>query len=87
MTQGRADVWRSLGAPDDQQGSANEPRTREEYGVVWNEKWLYRGDDGRSVERVALFLRSDLVGVFDVGGGRDGDGEAADAVVRASPEN
>ena len=32
--------------PRDQVGSVNDPRTREEYGVRWNEKWIYRGADG-----------------------------------------
>jgi hypothetical protein len=59
-------VWKEFGAPTDQQGSVNEPRTREEHGVVWNEKWIYRGKAGQSVERVALFNRYDLVGVFRI---------------------
>ena len=57
-------MWKRLGAPVDQIGSVNEPRTREEYGVRWNEKWIYHGADGRSVVRVVLWNRYDLVGVF-----------------------
>ena len=64
MSFDRATVWKRLGAPVDQIGSVNEPRTREEYGVRWNEKWIYRGTDGRSVIRIVLWNRYDLVGVF-----------------------
>jgi hypothetical protein len=60
----RGKVWKQLGAPDDQQGSVNDPRTREEHGVRWNEKWIYLGEDGESIERVVLWNRYDLVGVF-----------------------
>jgi len=65
-TADRGSVWRRLGAPTDQEGSVNDPRTREEFGAVWNEKWIYRGDDGVSVERVVLWNRYDLVGIFQV---------------------
>ena len=48
----RREVWRRLGAPTDQEGSVNDPRTREEYGVRWNEKWIYRsGSQTASVRR------------------------------------
>ena len=60
----RARVWKLLGEPTDQEGSVNEPRTREEHGVRWNEKWIYRGEDGRTIERVVLWNRYDLVGAF-----------------------
>jgi hypothetical protein len=52
----------------------NDPRTREEHGVTWNEKWIYRGEDGRSVARVVLWNRYDLVGVFRIRS--DGSAEA-----------
>jgi len=58
-------VWRLLGAPTDQEGSVNEPRTKHEFGISWNEKWIYRGEDGQS-SRVVLWNRYDLVGVFRV---------------------
>ena len=64
MSADRGEVWKQLGAPHEQQGSVNEPRTVEEFGVRWNEKWIYRGEDGKSVERVVLWNRYDLVGVF-----------------------
>jgi hypothetical protein len=60
----RGQVWKLLGAPTDQQGSVNDPRTVEEYGTTWNEKWIYRGEDGESIARVVLWNRYDLVGVF-----------------------
>jgi hypothetical protein len=63
---GRGQVWKRLGAPADQLGSVNDPRSQSEFGVTWNEKWIYRGEDGQSVERVVLWNRYDLVGVFRV---------------------
>lgn len=62
----RGAVWKLLGAPTDQEGSVNDPRTQLEHGVRWNEKWIYRGEHGRSVERVVLWNRYDLAGVFRV---------------------
>ena len=61
----RAEVWRFLGAPDEQVGSVNEPRVAQEHGFAWNEKWLHRAAAGRS-ERVVLWNRYDLVGIFEV---------------------
>jgi hypothetical protein len=66
MSADRGAVWRMLGAPTDQVGSVNDPRAGCEHGVVWNEKWIYRGPDGRSVARVVLWNRYDLVGVFRI---------------------
>jgi hypothetical protein len=60
----RKDVWKKLGEPTDQIGSVNDPRTHAEHGVRWNEKWVYR--DGKSVVRVVLWNRYDLLGVFAV---------------------
>jgi hypothetical protein len=68
----RREVWKRIGPPTDQIGSVNDPRTRDEYGVRWNEKWIYR--NGREVERVVLWHRYDLVGVFRVR--PDGSAEA-----------
>jgi hypothetical protein len=62
----RGQVWKRLGAPTDQVGSVNDPRTFEDYGARWNEKWLYRGEDGESITRVVLWNRYDLVGIFCV---------------------
>lgn len=66
MSLDRGRVWKLLGAPTDQLGSVNDPRTYEDFGARWNEKWLYRGEDGDSVERAVLWLRYDLVGVYRV---------------------
>ena len=74
MSHDRGQVWKQLGAPTDQLGSVNDPRTSEEYGVCWNEKWLYLAGDGETVERVVLWNRYDLVGVFRVAS--DGSVEA-----------
>jgi hypothetical protein len=66
MNLDRGQVWKQLGAPTDQEGSVNDPRSSEEYGVKWNEKWIYRGEDGKSIERVVLWDRYDLVGAFRI---------------------
>ena len=60
----RQEVWSRLGAPTDQEGSVNDPRTRDEYGVRWNEKWIYRS--GSEIVRVVLWHRYDLLGVFRI---------------------
>jgi hypothetical protein len=60
----RGQVWQLLGAPTDQEGSVNDPRMRVEHGVRFNEKWIYRGEDGESIERVVLWNRYDLAGAF-----------------------
>lgn len=62
----RGAVWKALGAPREQLGSVNDPRTHAECGAKWNEKWVYPGacDDG--ADRVVLWNRYDLVGVFRV---------------------
>ena len=62
----RAQVWKRLGAPTDQVGSVNDPRFREEHGVKWNEKWIYRSEQGDEIERVVLWNRYDFRGVFRV---------------------
>jgi hypothetical protein len=64
MSLGRGRVWKILGAPTDQLGSVNDPRTHDEFGVTWNEKWVYRSEDGERVEQVVLWNRYDLVGAF-----------------------
>jgi len=69
----RGRLWQIFGEPTDQVGSVNEPRTHREHGVVWNEKWIYRGEDGHSVARIVLWNRYDLVGVFRLRG--DGSAE------------
>ena len=68
MSPTRAEVWKRLGAPTDQVGSVNDPRTREDFGHKWNEKWVYLAEDGVAVDKVVLWLRYDLVGAFDARG-------------------
>ncbi len=60
----RGSVWKLLGAPTDQVGSVNDPRTHEEHGLKWNEKWVYLGEDGESAERIVLWNPYDFDGVF-----------------------
>jgi hypothetical protein len=67
---GRGEVARRLGAPTDQQGSVNDPRTTEEFGVKWNEKWIYRDPERKGFDRVVLWNRYDLLGVWRLS--RDG---------------
>ena len=74
MSAERGEVWERLGPPAEQQGSVNDPRTREEHGVKWNEKWIYLGEDGKTVQRVVLWNRYDLMGIFRVR--PDGSAEA-----------
>jgi hypothetical protein len=62
----RGQVWELLGAPTDQVGSVNDPRTQSEHGVEWNEKWVYRAEGPEEAERVVLWNRYDLLGVFRV---------------------
>ncbi len=62
----RAAVWKLLGAPTDQIGSVNDPRTHEEYGARWNEKWIYRAENSQEIERVVLWHRYDFQGAFRV---------------------
>ena len=64
----RRDVWKRLGAPTDQVGSVNDPRTREEHGVRWNEKWIWLLPGGS--RRIAYWHRYDFRGAFveDAGG-------------------
>lgn len=66
MRPNRGEVWKRLGAPTDQEGSVNDPRTFEEHGVRWNEKWIYLDGADAGVQRVVLWNRYDLLGVFRV---------------------
>ncbi len=69
MAAGRPDrgsVWKALGAPTEQIGSVNDPRTAEEFGATWNEKWIYCDPEGEGWDRVVLWKRYDLAGIFRV---------------------
>ena len=70
----RGSVARHFGAPTDQVGSVNDPRTFEEQGVKWNEKWIYRDPDEDGCDRIVLWYRYDLRGVFKLK--PDGSAEA-----------
>ena len=61
----RATIWHRFGPPQEQVGSVNDPRTHQEHGVTWNEKWVYRDRHGRPV-RLVLWERYDLAGIFRV---------------------
>ena len=63
---GRGAVWKRFGAPTEHFGSVNDPRTREECGVKWNEKWLYRDPEGDGNDRLVLWDRYDLLGIFTI---------------------
>ena len=66
---------RSLwGEPDASEGSVNDPRTREENGVRYNEKWIYLLPEGE--RRIVYWHRYNCRGVRveDTDGGlREGD--------------
>jgi len=69
----RGEVWKLLGAPHEQVGSVNDPRTFEDHGVKWNEKWVYLDESGERVERLVFWYRYDFLGVFRIG--EDGGAE------------
>ncbi|CAG0960300.1 hypothetical protein MYXO_00716 [Myxococcaceae bacterium] len=62
----RGKVWKLVGAPTDQVGSVNDPRTSLECGVRWNEKWIYRDPETDEVLRIVLWHRYDFLGAFRV---------------------
>jgi hypothetical protein len=58
-------VARYFGTPTVTEGSVNEPREREEHGVRFNEKWIYRHpkhDPVEAIERIIYWRRYDYVG-------------------------
>lgn len=67
MSIDRGRAWGLFGAPHDQLGSVNDPRSHVEHGVRWNEKWVYLSEDGTRLERLLLWHRYDLVGAFEIG--------------------
>jgi hypothetical protein len=50
--------------PHEGEGNVNDPRTREENGIRWNEKWIYYLDHG--VRRIVYWHRYDCLGVLRV---------------------
>ncbi|HZO80511.1 MAG TPA: hypothetical protein VFB33_02365 [Candidatus Binataceae bacterium] len=56
-----------LGTPDRTDGSLDEPRTQEENGVRFNERWLYthlKDDPAGAAMRVVYWMRYDFRGTF-----------------------
>lgn len=51
-----------FGVADEVRGSVNDPRTLEENGVRWNEKWVYHLEHGE--RRIIYWHRYDCRGVF-----------------------
>ena len=66
MKPDRGQVAKWFGEPTEQVGSVNDPRTCEDNGVKWNEKWIYKGERGDTTQRVVLWNRYDFQGVFRV---------------------
>jgi hypothetical protein len=64
MKPDRAAVARLFGAPTDQIGSVNDPRTSVDFGVKWNEMWRYQDPEGEGFDRVVLWNRYDFLGVW-----------------------
>jgi hypothetical protein len=56
------EIRERFGLPDEQIGSVNDPRTRQENGVKWNEKWVWDLPDG--VRRIVYWLRYDFRGAL-----------------------
>ena len=56
----RERVFERWGQPDEQEGNVNDPRTREEHGIRYNEKWVYLLPDGG--RRVVYWHRYDFRG-------------------------
>lgn len=56
------DVRERFGLPDEQIGNVNDPRTREENGVRWNEKWVYLLPGGG--RRIIYWHRYDFRGAI-----------------------
>jgi hypothetical protein len=57
-----ATVRERFGLPTEQIGSVNDPRTHEEHGVHWNEKWIYPLEDGG--RRIVYWYRYDFRGAL-----------------------
>jgi hypothetical protein len=62
----RGELARRFGSPTDQVGSVNDPRSFEDFGVKWNEKWIYRDPEGAGYDRIVLWYRYDLQGAWQL---------------------
>lgn len=63
----RNTVVKYFGTPDHTEGSVNEPRERDEHGLRFNEKWIYKHplhDPADADERVIYWRRYDYVGSY-----------------------
>ncbi|MBI3783887.1 MAG: hypothetical protein HY270_10845 [Deltaproteobacteria bacterium] len=61
----RNHVVKYFGQPDVTEGTVNEPREREELGLKFNEKWVYKHpvrDPSDAAERAIFWRRYDFVG-------------------------
>jgi len=64
MKPDRAAVARLFGAPTDQIGSVNDPRTSVDFGAKWNEMWRYQDPEGEGFDRIVLWNRYDFLGAW-----------------------
>lgn len=56
-----------LGTPDQTEGSLNDPVEREEYGIHYNEKWIYshsHDDPSGAAQRTIYWHRYDFTGTL-----------------------
>ena len=56
------DARERWGEPDEWVGSVNYPVTREDHGIRWNERWIYRLPDGS--RRLVFWHRYDFRGAL-----------------------
>jgi hypothetical protein len=70
-----AEARERWGDPDEWEGSVNDPRTREEHGLRFNERWVYRMPGGE--RRIVYWHRYDCRGVLRVRPGGEVQPEAA----------
>ncbi|MGH7907471.1 MAG: hypothetical protein ACREP6_12685 [Candidatus Binataceae bacterium] len=81
-------IVRILGTPDHTEGSLNDPRTREEQGVRFNEKWTYghlTHDPAGVPMRIIYWKRYDFMGTFVRGS--VGESWRADSLLLQAVEN
>ena len=84
----RNHVVRFFGTPDLTEGTVNEPREREEYGMRFNERWVYKQplrDPADAVERAIYWRRYDYVGSM-IRRRKDADWERDDRLPQALAE-
>ena len=67
----REQAWAQWGAPTEQVGSVNDPRTDVIDGLRWNELWIYRDARSGALVRRVLWNRYDYVAVLPASGGSE----------------